>query len=114
MAYEIIEPSLHCKSLAILIYMELFDLLSIQTKDPRPLKSRLRQFRLEGRVHIQQRYRSRVQADLTYMKSLIAYEIELDDDERHSPPPSVNPATPTPSTRPPTTLSPVGSSVSYT
>ena len=48
------------------------------------------------------------------MNSLKEYEIELSDDGRHSPPPSVNPATPTPGTRPPTTFTPICPSVAYT
>ena len=48
------------------------------------------------------------------MNSLKTSEIELSGNRRHSPPPSVNPATPTPGMRPPTTFSPVGPSVAYT
>ncbi len=40
--------------------------------------------------------------------------IEASGDERHLPPPSVTPATPTPGTRPPITFTPVGSSAAYT
>ena len=55
-----------------------------------------------------------VHIDSSRMKNLKAYEIELSEDKRHSPPPSVNPATPTPGIRPPTTLTPAGPSIAYT
>src|ERR1700755_1009732 len=49
------------------------------------------------------------------MNSLkVLYEIRLFDDRRHLPPPSVNPATPTPGRRPPMTFTPVWSSALYT
>src|SRR5258708_20530913 len=48
------------------------------------------------------------------MHSLKASEIQPSDDRRYSPPPSVNPATPMPGTRPPTTFTPVELSVAYT
>ena len=48
------------------------------------------------------------------MNSLETYEFKVSVDKRDSPPPRVNPATPTPGERPPTTFTPVGSSASYT
>jgi hypothetical protein len=54
-AYEIIHPSLQSKTFSDTICIGLAYLLSVRTKDRRHLKSHLRQFRLEGRVHIQQR-----------------------------------------------------------
>src|SRR5258708_8037092 len=48
------------------------------------------------------------------MNNLRGYEIQLSIDGRYSPPPSVDPATPTPGMRAPTTFTPVGSSAAYT
>ena len=48
------------------------------------------------------------------MNSLKTSEIEFSDNRRQSPPPRVNPATPTPGIRPPTTFTPVGPSIAYT
>ena len=48
------------------------------------------------------------------MNSLKPCEIQVSDNQKLLPPPSVNPATPTPGTRPPTTFTPVGSSAAYT
>jgi hypothetical protein len=82
------------------------------------LKSHLSQFRSEGQPHIQQRCRQKVHTDSSYTNNLkeneILDEISLSVSGRHSPPPSVNPATPTPGTRPPMTFTPVGSSTTYT
>ncbi len=111
-AYEVIHPSLR-RSLASSIYSNFLHLLSIQTKDLCPLKSHKRRFHLGAPVHIQQCCQSRVHTDLTYMNSL-KDKIQLSDDPRHSPPPSVNPATPMPGARPPMTITPVESSAIYT